>query len=272
MEQNRLLDLENGVNFRELGGIPVGDDQQIKWRKLLRSGGMGRLTKNDQNFLVDYGLKYDVDLRSDSEVMSSPDQLPNTIVYRQLSVYPFTDPAPSPSFLSRFEKLFSKRKPKQHHTIGLAETYQQMITDSHSQAAYRGLFDTLLENQNESESVVFHCTAGKDRTGVGAMLVLGALGVDQELITRDYLLTNLVFESANSEDLNNTLMHGADKMVNSMNVMSAQAENVPAVFAAVDTLSGSLPQYLNDYMGVNAQDLQDLKNLYLETRTKNDLQ
>ena len=62
------------------------------------------------------------------------------------------------------------------------QTYLQMLLDSHAQAAYRKMFNVLLENDKEGESVVFHCTAGKDRTGVAAFLILSALGVSEKQI------------------------------------------------------------------------------------------
>ena len=56
--------------------------------------------------------------------------------------------------------------------------------------AYRHFFDVLLENSDEGRSVLFHCSAGKDRTGMGAVYLLTALGVDEATIRRDYLASN----------------------------------------------------------------------------------
>ena len=66
LENDRLLKLQFGVNFREMGGYPTKTGQQTQWHKLLRSGNLGELTSKDVDYLHDYGLKYVVDLRSES--------------------------------------------------------------------------------------------------------------------------------------------------------------------------------------------------------------
>ena len=68
MKSERILDLPHAVNLRELGGYQNINNQTIKWRKLLRSGELSRLNEHDGVVLADYGLKYDIDLRSPSEV------------------------------------------------------------------------------------------------------------------------------------------------------------------------------------------------------------
>ncbi|KRN28988.1 protein-tyrosine phosphatase [Lactobacillus selangorensis] len=260
-DQNRILALQKGINFRELGGYPTQDGRHLKWHKLLRSGTMNRLTQEDIDYLIDYGLRYDIDLRSEDEAQVSPDKLRNTVVYQLTPVYPFVDQTTGRRFKHRLKHLLGHAK----NQPLMGDTYTQMITDSHPQETYRNLFETLLMNDEDNSSVVFHCAAGKDRTGVGAMLVLSALGVDKELIRKDYLLTNVVLGGGDKHAIKAMLTSTGNAQVDQMNAgMGVESSNFDAVFAAIEAESGTVEQYLHDKMKLSDEDLEQLKNLYLE--------
>ena len=191
-----MLELEEGINFRELGGYLTEDGRKIKWHKLLRCGSMAQLTKNDVDYLDQYGVRYIIDLRSPEESNYSPDKYPDKAQYFQDTVYPF-----SFSLFKNLGIINNMRLGASNMDFG-RQTYLQMLLDPHAQAAYRKMFNVLLENDKEGESVVFHCTAGKDRTGVAAFLILSALGVSEKQIVEDYLYTNLFFDNYSSETIN----------------------------------------------------------------------
>ena len=194
-----MLELEEGINFRELGGYLTEDGRKIKWHKLLRCGSMAQLTKNNVDYLDQYGVRYIIDLRSPEESNYSPDKYPDKAQYFQDTVYPF-----SFSLFKNLGIINNMRLGASNMDFG-RQTYLQMLLDPHAQAAYRKMFNVLLENDKEGESVVFHCTAGKDRTGVAAFLILSALGVSEKQIVEDYLYTNLFFDNYSSETINDAL-------------------------------------------------------------------
>ena len=194
-----MLELEEGINFRELGGYLTEDGRKIKWHKLLRCGSMAQLTKNDVDYLDQYGVRYIIDLRSPEESNYSPDKYPDKAQYFQDTVYPF-----SFSLFKNLGIINNMRLGASNMDFG-RQTYLQMLLDPHAQAAYRKMFNVLLENDKEGESVVFHCTAGKDRTGVAAFLILSVLGVSEKQIVEDYLYTNLFFDNYSSETINDAL-------------------------------------------------------------------
>ena len=194
-----MLELEEGINFRELGGYLTEDGRKIKWHKLLRCGSMAQLTKNDVDYLDQYGVRYIIDLRSPEESNYSPDKYPDKAQYFQDTVYPF-----SFSLFKNLGIINNMRLGASNMDFG-RQTYLQMLLDPHAQAAYRKMFNVLLENDKEGKSVVFHCTAGKDRTGVAAFLILSALGVSEKQIVEDYLYTNLFFDNYSSETINDAL-------------------------------------------------------------------
>ncbi len=84
---HRILPLEKGHNFRELGGYQTKDGRTLKWHKVLRSASLAHLTPHDLAYLTDYGVRYDVDFRSPEETAKSPDKVPANAIYESLPVF-----------------------------------------------------------------------------------------------------------------------------------------------------------------------------------------
>lgn len=260
MEHNRILRLDHGINFRELGGYQTTGNQTIKWQKLLRCGGMSLLSNRDLQYLDEYGLRYDIDLRQESETQMSPDRYPRSTKYINTSVYPFSD---NRRLDRRLKRLFKRLLIDDSFN---AQTYAQMVTDSHPVKVWQQLFATLLANDQPNQSVLFHCAAGKDRTGVAGLLIMTALDVPRETIMADYLLTNAVFMAADSMDTATIITKAnAGDLASQFNVeMSVEANNLKMVFQVFDELYGGGNGYLREVLGLSVADINDLKRLYLD--------
>ena len=255
-----MLELEEGINFRELGGYLTEDGRKIKWHKLLRCGSMAQLTKNDVDYLDQYGVRYIIDLRSPEESNYSPDKYPDKAQYFQDTVYPF-----SFSLFKNLGIINNMRLGASNMDFG-RRTYLQMLLDPHAQAAYRKMFNILLENDKEGESVVFHCTAGKDRTGVAAFLILSALGVSEKQIVEDYLYTNLFFDNYSSETINDALeSESQTEIAQRLNSKTAViAETIEVLPKACQVVSGSVEKFLEEKLGMTKAKIEGLQELYLE--------
>ncbi len=255
-----MLELEEGINFRELGGYLTEDGRKIKWHKLLRCGSMAQLTKNDVDYLDQYGVRYIIDLRSPEESNYSPDKYPDKAQYFQDTVYPF-----SFSLFKNLGIINNMRLGASNMDFG-RQTYLQMLLDPHAQAAYRKMFNVLLENDKEGESVVFHCTAGKDRTGVAAFLILSALGVSEKQIVEDYLYTNLFFDNYSSETINDALeSESQTEIAQRLNSKTAViAEIIEVLPKACRVVSGSVEKFLEEKLGMTKAKIERLQELYLE--------
>lgn len=255
-----MLELEEGINFRELGGYLTEDGRKIKWHKLLRCGSMAQLTKNDVDYLDQYGVRYIIDLRSPEESNYSPDKYPDKAQYFQDTVYPF-----SFSLFKNLGIINNMRLGASNMDFG-RQTYLQMLLDPHAQAAYRKMFNILLENDKEGESVVFHCTAGKDRTGVAAFLILSALGVSEKQIVEDYLYTNLFFDNYSSETINDALeSESQTEIAQRLNSKTAViAETIEVLPKACQVVSGSVEKFLEEKLGMTKSKIERLQELYLE--------
>lgn len=255
-----MLELEEGINFRELGGYLTEDGRKIKWHKLLRCGSMAQLTKNDVDYLDQYGVRYIIDLRSPEESNYSPDKYPDKAQYFQDTVYPF-----SFSLFKNLGIINNMRLGASNMDFG-RQTYLQMLLDPHAQASYRKMFNVLLENDKEGESVVFHCTAGKDRTGVAAFLILSALGVSEKQIVEDYLYTNLFFDNYSSETINDALeSESQTEIAQRLNSKTAViAETIEVLPKACQVVSGSVEKFLEEKLGMTKAKIERLQELYLE--------
>lgn len=166
------LPLERAYNVRELGGLPTMDGRQTLWRAFLRSDDISKLTDADITTLLDYGVNTVIDLRSKSEVTNQPDRLgeENDVTNINLSFMQETDL--SPQGIENMSK------------IEMGDMYIEMLKRHEIVGA---IFTAIAQAQ--PGCILFHCAAGKDRTGVLAMLLLMLAGVDKRDCINNYAQT-----------------------------------------------------------------------------------
>ena len=175
-----IIEFEKIFNARDLGGIPTTDGHRVKTGLLLRTAKLNSLTDADAARLErEFHLRHIVDFRDDSEAAAKPDRPIPGAVFHVLPVLPELPGNNNADYL----RLSPERVGELMRGI-----YRTMAQHEKSAAAYRAFFDTLLTHPGES--VLWHCTQGKDRTGIAAMVILYLLGADDDVIMEDYLLTN----------------------------------------------------------------------------------
>ena len=170
----RLVALEAVHNFRDLGGYATADGRTTKWRTLFRADGLYRLTPSDVTILEPLGLHTVIDLRSAAE-LDERGRFPvdvHPVVFHHLPIVDATWAEVDRPNYERDEDF-------------LIWAYQEMLTVGAPRFAMA--FDVLVEA--DALPAVFHCAAGKDRTGLLAALLLGSLGVSHDDIVADYTLT-----------------------------------------------------------------------------------
>lgn len=259
MAEKRMLELQGAVNLRELGGYETIHGQKVKYHKILRSGNMAELTDESIEYLKEYGLKIDVDLRSSSETEYYPDKYPANAAYVNLPVYPFST--------TLFKNLGMVNYMKMNLDDGdyADQSYVQMLVDKHALGAFKKMFQLLLANETEGHSLVFHCSAGKDRTGVAAFLILTALQVKSEQILNDYLLTNLYFEGASAKDINDLVTHDKrNELADRLNAnLAVSADNFAILSKTIQTVTSSTEAYFEKYLDLGSAQLEKLRAIYL---------
>ncbi|WP_327678776.1 tyrosine-protein phosphatase [Kitasatospora sp. NBC_00458] len=212
----RSLGLLGAVNARDLGGYPTADGRVLRSGAALRSDGLNRLTGEDLGLLAALGLRQVVDLRSLEEVREAgPDRVPGLPV---AAIAVSEGPATAitveraepdgmtlhhlPLFAVDFdiyatlrEALADRSAEKQRALLGdgragamMTGLYRWFVTDRIARERFAAVLRLLAAPGGAP--MIFHCSAGKDRTGWTAAVLLTALGVDRETVYADYLLTN----------------------------------------------------------------------------------
>ncbi|RKE20731.1 tyrosine-protein phosphatase [Streptomyces sp. TLI_171] len=237
---DRSLHLASAPNFRDLGGYRTADGRWVKLGQVYRSDDLSKLTDQDLAKLHRLGIRTVFDLRTPAEQQSAPDRLPvgaravsaNVLGAADTGRFEVTDPQAAVDMMVAAERT--------------------MVSSDTARAAY----SQLLAAADDRGAVLFHCTAGKDRTGWGAAALLTALGVPQETVRADYLASNAYRAQVNAATL--AQLPPAYRSVYQP-LLDVRPEYLAAGFDEVEARYGSFDAYLRSGLGVNAKKLrQDL--------------
>ena len=242
---DRHFNLTGASNFRDLGGYPSKDGRTVRWRRIFRSNHLGHLTEADIAVLRGLGLKNAFDFRGADERSAAQCAI-SEITVHSLPVEP-TVVAALRARLANGRAL----SPSDGIEV-MRESYVGYVRQNTQR--YRSLFAHLLE---DSAPLVIHCTAGKDRTGFACALILHALGVSEDVISEDYLLTNRYYRRDPSAS--NDLPDDVRQVLSSV-----QAPFLAAAFEAVCADYGDLESYFTDGLGLGRGERAALEARYLE--------
>jgi protein-tyrosine phosphatase len=219
----RLIALDGAVNFRDLGGYATVDGRRTRWRVLFRADGLSELSQTDFSIMRDLGIRTVVDLRSGHEVEQSRfDVEAHPVAFHH---FPFIDQLPDVEQWDRRPGL-------------LGAQYKEMLDDAAPQII--GALEVL--TASDSRPAVFHCTAGKDRTGLLSALVLSLLGVPEETVVADYALSGEAMERLRAK-LIVKYPDSKDTISDIDEVFSANPANMVELFAHLRERYGSVTEY-----------------------------
>lgn len=252
--------METITNFRDLGGLTNRQGQTILPKKLLRSGELSRISPHDQEQLITaYQLAKIVDLRSLEEVSERPDKVFNNIDYVHIDIFQnITDEGAS---LGDFIKIGSSERAREY----MHEIYHTMTINPGAQAGFSKMIEAAL-SVSEKNSFLFHCFAGKDRTGVSAALLLEILDIPQSTIYQDYLETNTLRVKENQEIIQLAKDNGASKEVtDALDVaLNVETEFLDTFYQTVANEFGSMDNYLTNTLHISKSMQKDLRTLLLD--------
>lgn len=252
----RLLPLEGGVNFRDMGGYQAADGRRTKWKHLFRSGQLAKLTPAGRAQLADLGIRAVIDLRTATEQEHEPSGWVEEFGARYWSR----------NHNDRFGNLYemaARGIASADHAHEIMRTGFREVPFQQAEA-YAELFRALSGGE---VPVVFHCTAGKDRTGCAAALILAALGVPRDVIAHDFAMTE------RAVDLRTALsVPGRQKSMSVFADLSPEVgavirgshpSYVAALLDAIDERCGSIEGYLRE-LGLAASDQAAMRANLLE--------
>ena len=260
------IPFEGQHNTRDLGGLPAADGRTVKPALLLRSGALHKATENDiVRLLDDYHLESVVDFRTEVERDKEPDPqalLEGVVFYEFPALSGETLGITHGGGLAADVKLLEGLTAKAHEMV--RAMYPKILLGDAGVAAYRGFLNVLLES--DGGAVLWHCTEGKDRAGLAAVIVERALGVSEADTRADYLATNL-FARTRAEGLLDALaeklpmLRGIDADIDSF--FYAYPDYYDAAMAAVDKRYGSFDGYLTKALDFGPEKQAALREKYL---------
>lgn len=242
---SRSLGLTGATNFRDLGGYIGHGGRGVRWRRLYRSDHLGNLTDRDRAEVAALGVARTFDFRGIGERAEASYHLPG-IVQHPLPIEPTV-------VQSLLDIAAQGRELTGDDAIEvMRETYRWFVRENASR--YAELFGHLLEHD---APLVFHCTAGKDRTGLAAALILHALGVSRDDVIQDFLLTNALYR----RPATTARADVPDEVLDV--VWQVRLEFLDAAWQAMDAGYGGPDDYLLA-LGVGERERERLRGLYLD--------
>jgi protein-tyrosine phosphatase len=233
-------------NFRDVGGYVSSDGRRVRQGRIFRSNQLGQLTSQDLSQLETLGVHSVVDFRSDDEIAKAGPGLLTGAFRHTLPI------DPSIGYQLRIRLEVGQTINRQITEALMCDLYRSFVRDYAGH--YRRFFEHLLA---ESTPLIFHCSAGKDRTGFAAALILSALGVSREIVFQDYMLTNLLWRIDPSATGN---------LPADVTTALGRAEEafLAAAYETIDTEFGGMDNYLSQELGLQQPQRTRLSELYLE--------
>jgi protein-tyrosine phosphatase len=258
----RVVTLERGSNFRDLGGYPTASGRHVRWGMIYRTAAMPMLTDADYRSVSRLGIRSIIDLRSVEERQIAPDGMPAHAGALYLAHdYPADE---------IFSRIGAPPAGGQNPVTGLYRTWLVSLAPQ-----FRDIFQQLLRRDG---AVSYHCSAGQDRTGVATALVLSALGVPRDVIMADYQLST--FDRRPENEIPKLTPGQYPGNIVADFYRRAQASGTPMkarplytaagkpflqeTFEEIDTRWGSVDVYLKEVLGLDQTRIAELRSIYLE--------
>jgi len=248
--------LREFANLRDLGGLAATGSMRVRSGQVYRSAILNVAHDEHLDALKALGLKTIIDFRADGERLHAPtpwEEIGCTDYWCREYV----------SQAGNLARLFATDAPRTRASMREAMIKTYRATPMVHAPSYRVLFERLTTAKTP---LLFHCAAGKDRTGVAAALILGALGVSREDIVQDYLQTNAFDLLENLKILGspaNAVFFAAPTEIMEP-LLAADADYLEATFDELDKSFGSTENYLSNVLGLDAPQLQQLRAHLLE--------
>lgn len=249
----RLLPLQGGRNFRDLGGYATTDGRRVRWGMLYRSGSMADITPADYGYLARLGIRVICDFRTTAERRQEP--------------YSWLDDAKVDYWTRDHEMSVGE--------LGKVKLYA--MTGAQAAAVMTGFYRRLPEEQAPAlremfrrlaggqAPLVFNCTAGKDRTGLAAALILTLLGVPRETVVADYAATDRYLEPAKMVSKGMRAAMASFPADVSAALLRSDPAYIAAALTEIDTRYGSVEAYAEQMLGLSRKDLRKIRKVLLET-------
>ena len=261
-ERRASLAIATAANLRDLGGWSTGDGREVRSGVVYRSAELSRLHGDDLAAFAELGVRTVYDLRTAAEVSQQPDALPPGTTAEVLDVLADASHA-APAELqqifddpSRAHEFLREGQAQQY----FESAYRAFVTLPSAQWAYRRLFAGLA---TADEPVLYHCTTGKDRTGWATVVLFRLLGVPEDQILEEYLLTNTELLPMVQPWMDQFAAGGGDPQL-LLPILGVQESYLDAASTQMEESFGTVEDYLTTGLGLSPEVLDALRTRLLQ--------
>jgi len=261
-EQPRIIPLAGVKNFRDMGGYQSADGRVMRWGHLFRSGHLADMTDDCGPEILSRDIETVIDFRSDAEKIRHPVRWPSGWIPDYHAVPIGGNAAAWVKEL--YDRLAKTNFPAQELRDQFILAFETIPIAN--QSGLKAFFDALIDS-HKGNAILFHCTAGKDRTGIAGALLMKALGISEDQIMADFLLTN---DAVDLDQTSTTIAEWLSTKAGQTIAPSAvlplvgvEADFLEAAYSSIRQNFGSVGMYLEKAMGLSPNRLDELKRLYL---------
>ncbi|MEU1521212.1 tyrosine-protein phosphatase [Nocardia rhamnosiphila] len=256
---DRALGLPHAPNARDIGGYPIRGGNKVRFGVVYRADALAKLDSGEQQKLVDLGITRVIDFRSPTEVSQGQDRLPAGI---QRTEYPVYD-AQNDLYVM-MNQLIAGGPEAQRAALGdgkgaeyMRNYYRWLVTDPGSRTRFAA---ALRDIATEPGAVLYHCTAGKDRTGWMTAILMSVLGVPDGQIYQDYLRSNDNLAAGNKALMDALVQQGlVEDPALWQPVLGVQRDFLDAAFDQVRQSFGSMDDFVRSGLGADDATLAALR-------------
>lgn len=270
----RTLPVEGMNNLRDMGGYQAEGGKTVKWGMLYRSDHIYNATDAGVAYLKKLNINTIIDYRSDEEIS----KYPNKTIDEEIKIYQLDPVAHAAELSAQFtsskenedinliNKIIEQKEKGAlvNQADVVLEQYRTFANKENSKEAFGQML--VATASPDAPAVIQHCRGGKDRTGFGAMLVLGILGVKKEDLVKDYMLTE-----KNRQERNRVKMEGYKKLTDDKVVLDHLYSFIDTrsefIAISIDTITekyGSIEKYVIEELGITRAMIDAMKAIYLE--------
>lgn len=262
MSEPVILPVKSVRNPRDLGGYIGFNGHQIKFHRLLRTGNISKITPEDEQFLLNYGLTKIIDLRSPAECKANSDKSIQGVAHYEFPLSADDNTGGKGLDMSReFEQY---RKDQYAGFYMMCQRYHDHISNQFSQNNIHQIVSLIAATTDGA--VLYHCSEGKDRTGLVTVILLYILGVDLETIRQDYLYSNIMlndYRKVRDEQFKKAGEN--DKFRANMRILGSVANAYfDTSLITINEDFGGIDSYIANQLGIDQQMQEKIRKNYLE--------
>lgn len=259
-ESHRLLNFEGVANFRDLGGYPAHNGQQVKWGVLYRSSTLAHASNTDLDNLAGLKLATLIDFRSSAEKAEEPNRLPDPVPFEVVDI-PTLDEGNEAMVGEIMDRIESGNFDGFDPNQTMLQANRQFASEFTPQ--FRLFMQTVLAA--DGAPVMWHCSAGKDRTGFAAAVLLRLLGVPQEVVMQDYMASKQLALQARKTELLVLKIFKGEEAADKMAVLLGVEEPwLDAAFDEIEQHWGGFDNYRREGLQLSDADIEQLRHTLLQ--------